>query len=41
MACKKKCGGKVTKKQSGGVPKTSGVKGPTVNDNASTRKKKN
>lgn len=39
MACKKKCGGKVTKKQTGGPRFTGGV-GPTTKDNATTKRDK-
>lgn len=40
MACKKQCGGKSPKKQSGGVVRTSGGVGPTTRNNENKRRGK-
>lgn len=40
MACKKQCGRKTSKKQSGGVIRTSGGVGPTTHENESKRREK-
>lgn len=40
MACKKQCGGKPSKKQSGGVVRTSGGVGPTTQENERKRRGK-